>query len=271
MRNSRYAQRYLRYNKQYEKLALGPFLRVFRGWMYDIDWASLNEFNYQAVIANTFNTDDLYDAYEEVYTAIGLIHGRRVGRGINRSLKVFRFENFATIYEMGINAYLRTYGVSRIVTVKKTFFEYIIELIDNRIEEEMVLDDIARSIMQLVNRKDFYLWQAERIARTEATASANYAATQAGEVSGFVMVKQWISTQDKRTRRIPPDKGDHLDMDTIETELNGTFDVENSDGSLTTMRFPGDPTAPAWQVINCRCAVSVIAKRDQDGKLIRTQ
>jgi len=34
------------------------------------------------------------------------------------------------------------------------------------------------------------------------------------------------------------------------------------------MEYPGDPNASAGNVVNCRCTVAVVPKRDSNGDLI---
>jgi uncharacterized protein with gpF-like domain len=95
--------------------------------------------------------------------------------------------------------------------------------------------------------------RAELIARTEAGTSVN-AGTFATYIVEGVEEKEWVSVRDDRTR----DSGDefnHLDMDGTIVGINEKFDV---DGEL--LDYPGDPTASAGNVCNCRCTMVPVVK-----------
>lgn len=86
--------------------------------------------------------------------------------------------------------------------------------------------------------------RAAMIARTElttATSGAGLAAAQALEVSKF---KQWLGTSDSRTR---------LDHSTVSGSVVKLKDAFNVNGHM--MQHPGDPSAPAKEVVHCRCVL----------------
>lgn len=262
----RYRKKWLRWKMQYEAFAFREFLKTFRQWVGDIPFDELTPQNYGPLITNSIDTNLMYEAYEKVYTKIGFAHGKRVGRDINLQLKFFTLENFTTAFFNALTSWLRVFGSQRITLIQKTFATDINNIIASGLEDEKSMDEIVRELRQLVNRPDFYRWQAMRIARTETTTAANRAALQAGEVSGFVMEKIWISTLDKRTRRKPPSQFDHLDMDMVRIGADEKFNVN---GDL--LRYPGDTNGQAADVINCRCTVALVPARDKYGNLIRTQ
>lgn len=99
--------------------------------------------------------------------------------------------------------------------------------------------------------------RAETIARTETTRVLNTArqetTMQVVESSGIPedeVVRTWAATDDNRTRDT------HAAMDGQERGLNEPF--ESPSGAQ--LMFPGDPSAPADETINCRCAVLVSFK-----------
>ena len=265
----KYAQKYLRYHKGYEKRANTELRKVFKAWTDAIKWDELQAGSYSSQISNAFDITLMNNAYINIYHSIGLVHGKRIGKDINRELKDFTFAKFLTIFEMNLGAYLRQYGIGRVITVRKQFFDYIIQLIGNQLNDDMSMQEVSRRIQIAVNRRDFYRWQAMRIARTESTAASNYAALQSSSVTGYAMNKVWIATMDARTREHPDDRFDHRDMHDVRVPLHGKFLLEDMKGGIIEMDFPGDPTAPAGAVINCRCAVASVPARDKNGKLIR--
>ncbi|MFD5788583.1 ADP-ribosyltransferase [Streptomyces sp. NPDC127037] len=89
----------------------------------------------------------------------------------------------------------------------------------------------------------------ERIARTEASRAwntATLAAAQAAAGPDRPVVKQWITRHDSRVR-------------TAHAEANGQIQLLAEPFTVggVAMQAPGDPTAPAGLVINCRCRLSV--------------
>ncbi len=87
--------------------------------------------------------------------------------------------------------------------------------------------------------------RARRIAATQATSGFNAGALAAARaLTGpeRPLVKQWLTRNDERVRRA------HRDVNGQVQFLDDAFDVDGSE-----MQFPGDPTAPADLVVNCRC------------------
>ena len=91
-------------------------------------------------------------------------------------------------------------------------------------------------------------YEAERIARTEcnrASNTYNYTTLRDDKLIDYMM---WISKIDNRTRgQKKHDKANHIKMDGEIIKKDGTF----SNG----LRFPGDPSGPAQEIINCRCTI----------------
>ncbi|WP_328434572.1 phage minor head protein [Streptomyces sp. NBC_00425] len=101
----------------------------------------------------------------------------------------------------------------------------------------------AREAAQLGDARE------ERIARTEAGRAWNTAvlgAAQAVEGPDRPLVKQWVARRDSRVRH------DHDQADGQLRLLSESFTVGG-----VLMTAPHDPTAPAGQVVNCRCVLRV--------------
>lgn len=96
-----------------------------------------------------------------------------------------------------------------------------------------------------------------RIARTEGTTITNSATVMAADESPFEMEKVWIAAMDDRVRP------DHAEMNFVKVGQYAKFIVGGEE-----LDYPGDIDASAGQRINCRCAVSLIGKRDSNGNLI---
>ena len=110
--------------------------------------------------------------------------------------------------------------------------------------------------------------RAKRIARTEVMRSSNYATMKGAEKHNFEVDKVWVSRKDFRTRRIPRNSYDHIDLDGKQVAYTEPFISLGKKGDTVTAQFPGDPTTPAGFTINCRCTIAFIPRRDQFGNLI---
>ena len=70
---------------------------------------------------------------------------------------------------------------------------------------------------------------------------------------GIDVAKRWIATRDSRTRDA------HRDLDGKEVPFDKPFKSQLGD-----IMFPGDPTAPAANVFNCRCTMVTIYPKYED-------
>lgn len=108
-------------------------------------------------------------------------------------------------------------------------------------------------------------YRAELIARTETTRAANQGALLGAVSTGLQTVKEWISVNDDRTRRIPRDKFDHLHMDGKQVPVDEPFTVPGM-SAVDFMEYPGDPNGSAGNVCNCRCTVGFEVVRDAQDR-----
>lgn len=90
--------------------------------------------------------------------------------------------------------------------------------------------------------------RATSIARTETIGAYNggqlAAARVRSEASGVTLEKVWLATIDSRTRK------DHYKADGQRVPIDQPFEIGGRE-----LDHPGDPTAPAAQVVNCRCTM----------------
>ena len=95
-------------------------------------------------------------------------------------------------------------------------------------------------------------FQAERLVRTEATSAANFATLKSANTifPAADMMKEWIASFDDRTRSTHAEAGASEPVPQNEPFMVG--------GAL--MMYPGDPSGPASEVINCRCSIAPFPK-----------
>lgn len=100
---------------------------------------------------------------------------------------------------------------------------------------------IAKRIDKVTNKNNN---GSIRISRTECTRLENSGRLEAIEHAqkmGLQLKKQWISTIDRRTR----DRHLELNMKSVDVDKSFAYGL----------KYPGDPSAPANQTINCRCTM----------------
>jgi len=261
-----FRKQWLRWHKKYERTAFVIYQRSFKDIANGIPWERMTSTTYEALISFYVPKEKIDQAYYKVYKTIGLVHGKRTGTKINKQInqKNFTLDTFINLFERTLLTWLIDNGGQRITSVRSTYIEYLNEIIARGISDGKNMSQIVTEMQKLINSRKFYRNDAFRIARTETTTAANYAATMASESSGVVMDKVWISALDGRTRRKPPDRYDHYDMNQKKVGLNNYFIVSGEE-----MLYPGDPNGSAGNVINCRCTVAQVARRDSTGRIIR--
>ena len=107
------------------------------------------------------------------------------------------------------------------------------------------MDKIAKRIM---NVQEMNKTQAIRSARTIVTGAENKGRQDSykrAEEDGIVMKREWIATNDSRTRHW------HAELDGVEVGIDEPW--VNEFGEIM---FPGDPSADPANTYNCRCSMS---------------
>lgn len=269
MDNATYLAQYLKYHSQYERSAYKQFHKALQQSYSGLNPDNITYDNYKVAIPLNVQDKAITQAYIDVYTTIGMIHGKRVGRGINRDIKDWGLPLFSEVFQNTILDWIKVNCGERIVSVTRTMADKIAGLVEYAIGENMSVQDMQRYMRDKLGDPKFTRYQALRIARTETSAAANHSALVSGETSGLVMVKRWISAHDSRVRKKPRDQYDHLKMNNKEVPQDGMFELTSKKGVVTKLAFPGDPSGEAAAVIQCRCAVALVPQRDSNGMVIR--
>jgi SPP1 gp7 family putative phage head morphogenesis protein len=145
----------------------------------------------------------------------------------------------------------------------QTFAKQITDTTYGQIREQLTAGAQAgESIPQLAKRIR-HLFQvasdsrARTIARTEVISAYNGASLAVVRDYGADVVggKEWIATRDSRTRE------DHRVADGQIKAMHEPFVVGGA-----PMETPGDPTAPAGEVINCRCTIGYLTPDEMTSR-----
>lgn len=126
--------------------------------------------------------------------------------------------------------------------------------IDAAVRAGKPLTKVQIDAMVKAYRQAWINLRATTITRTEALRTMHEGQFQmyqqaiaSGKLDAERVTRKWVAARDKRVRDT------HRKMNG--QEVKGMDPFHSPRGA--TLRFPGDPTAPARETINCRCAVSV--------------
>lgn len=143
-----------------------------------------------------------------------------------------------------LKVFLGETAAERIVGMVDTTKGIIKRVLQQAIDEGLGSEEAARRLRDELKLRNKI--RARVIARTEVTAASNYGSFQGALQTGLKFNKKWSAAIDDRTR------DDHKDLHNDVVGMNKRFKFG--------LRFPGDPSGPAEQVVNCRCAVKYIPK-----------
>lgn len=204
--------------------------------------------NYQLL----FPTEKLFGLYRQLYINIGLRFAKWYANNFDKLLsKAFNTSRYASQWEASFAAYGSAVAAERVTIVRGTALNTL-----QRITRAYLSDSEFMSLgtqqQARILRNQFTgiaQWQAERIIRTESTNIANFATLQSAQTvfPGENLIKEWIASFDDRTRDSHAEAGASEPIPQAEPFMVG--------GSL--LMYPGDPSGPAAEVVNCRCSVAV--------------
>lgn len=138
---------------------------------------------------------------------------------------------------------------NRLNRVPDEVYGLVSQIIDSATVNGATIPDVTAQVEQLFADTDVTKWKnrARTVARTEVVGAYN-----GGLHDAFTMlaesdpdteyVKRWLATEDSRTRP------DHVEADGQVVPFASPFIVGGYQ-----MMHPHDPTAPAKEVVNCRC------------------
>ena len=156
-----------------------------------------------------------------------------------------------------LREYLAKHSSQKIQKINETTKQQVINTL-------ILSQNSGDNLQETINKIDsLYLDQiipnrSEVIARTETIQASNLSSLFVAKSTGLDMQKEWLSTNDNRTRGSKPkDRYDHVDMDGQVVKLDDPF-VDNKTGEQ--LLYPGDQSlgASAGNVIQCRCTQTYI-------------
>lgn len=250
---------WIKQQKIYERKSYRIIINHIGKILNNIPLNNVSDITFKYLIQANITEEQIRNMFIDVYKIIGLDYGNKTNNLLEKTQKANILFNNELLQQ--ILLFLSNEGGVKIVSVRDSLIADLIKAIEKEKEIQGSLVSLRDVIYNIVHKhQQFYKWQALRIARTETTSAANYAAIETARMSNLVLEKRWISVIDDRTRLTP---FDHLDMNGQKVDLEKPFFIGGEE-----ITFPGDPKASAGNTINCRCTVSFVPKRDSNGELI---
>lgn len=222
------------------------------------------------VLINT----ELVKPITDLYRTFGFYMARKTTREINRSARErimpkeqkAGFGNNDPLTDEIIKYLKENLLTKAVFPITETTRRDILAMLEKGIKEGWGVDRIAFEL----ERPDFLLWRARMIVRTESLFAMQYGQKTAAKQSKWETESEWIAANDHRTRH------SHREVDGKKVDEGKRIKVNRYRSKKAVniligfdmMLGPGDPHAHADNVINCRCSLVTVAKRDANGRLI---
>ena len=222
---------------------------------------------------NAISDKAIKKTIQKLHLAMGVkmaqISSKVVKRSVKGHYEALEVKSAETdLFSYTILQYLQTQGLDQLASdITNTTKDQIRRYLVQSAEQNLTLPET----IVLLRGAGITDYRAELIARTETGRAANIGSMVGATSTGLVTVKEWIAAKDNRTRRIPRDQFDHLNMDGTKIPMDATFKLQNKKGGFDFMLHPCDSSGSAGDVCNCRCTLGYEAQRDKNGKLLKLQ
>jgi hypothetical protein len=229
--------------------ALGGYIRAFI--------KTMKVSGTQAALTARYDNDRIVKVIRNLYEKVGMFYARLTRREINGSVEKKAFgvneEMDARIIEALTKSLFRDVN-----SITESIKSQLLTIITKGQKEGWGIDKMAFAIEQA----GLPLTRARLIIRTELAKAMNAGRAAAKDESEFETVEIWISAEDHRTRP------SHAKANGYKIRSGEKFPIQKRKGGFDMMTGPGDPTASAENVCNCRCTCVTRALRE-NGRLVR--
>ena len=205
--------------------------------------------------ASAITTDPIRRVYMQLFKEV-------VSKNAARQYKEIQSQYKATndYWELTATDFLQRYGTMKIVSITGTTRDYYLQLVRQITIQANSLGlgmfDTAKWIQKEVGKTwaDQTFYRAERIARTETGAAANYGTYAGATATGRKdLRKVWKTNMDGRERE------SHAAANGQQVGIDENFTVGNS-----SLKYPNDYSGAAADIINCRCVANYITPLNPD-------
>jgi len=266
MTENQYRKWYKKQERIYSRLAFTIIQKHFKKALQPITNDNINMANINQVLKMYVTNEMVIDMLKELYTSIMTDHYIKLTKGLEAgTLEIKRtgLPLFSRIIANLVSLVLSSFGGSKIVSIKTTLIDWVIDYLANAKAEGKGTVATANEIYKDIGKKKgLYRYQIQRIARTEVGNAVNMASLERYKNSPILLDKIWISATDERVRHF------HLETDATVKALDEPFEVPvviNGIEVVELLQYPSDPNGSAGNVINCRCTIAPKTKYDANG------
>ena len=191
-------------------------------------------------------------AYDGLFQKVG---GDIANEGPKAHPHLFLERKFADRFEAAARMWISQMVANKVTPIIRTTQKDAIRIIRAATQqgwaEGLGQDAIGRLIMGQITQRggEIARWRANVIARTETHTAAQAAGFEAEASLGLTLRKEWVAAADERTR------DSHAEAD---GQIVGHADDYIVGGHAC--QYPGDPSLPPEESVNCRCASVAIVE-----------
>jgi len=194
-------------------------------------------------VTNHFNERWLLGILKDIYTKFGLKQGEFLDR-YQKKEKGDQFEQSWLLFLLGFFANIGQFFI--VLGIMNSIKNDIKRFVDDKISQNIPTGAIITLLAVYLAQKNII--RSQTIARTETTRIMNLSSGIWADTQDKVLRKKWIVTLDGKER------ASHNAMASYPAiSVKELFSVGNS-----LMACPGDASAPANEVVNCRCGLMYI-------------
>lgn len=219
--------------------------------------AVYRKYGLSEAMATHLPTNKITAAIKNIYEKVGLLFARLTLRQIKVTAEVKAGFGVNEELTARILEYLASFLLADVANITATTRKEIFRIISQGQTEGWGIDRMAKEVAGIP------MWRSRMIVRTELVKAMNAGQQKGKEESEWESVDTWIAAEDFRTRP------SHHQANGQKAKEGQKFHVSKRKGGFDMMTGPGDPTASAENVINCRCTKVSRAARDANGRLIR--
>ena len=218
--------------------------------------------------------EDLLRVFTDLYKEVYPLFAEATFVSVKKEAMKLRLMGQNKKWTQDVVVWLIRFGLNLVSTISGNSRDLLLGIVNKAIQEGVeegigFVEVTKRILSRLGDQKYTYTkFRAMRIARTETIRAANEGHMAGARDLPFLVSKVWVAANDERTRRIPRDQYDHVELDGVMIDLEDPFTSTSKDGITISARQPGDVTAPPGFTINCRCRVAFEPKRDSNDRLI---
>lgn len=143
-------------------------------------------------------------------------------------------------FERTVRTFVERQSFTRADNITEASVRRLQSILADAIDEGMTTSEIAGEIRTVIGSAS----RASLIARTETHTAASAGMDLQAQATGLDLTRVWQATEDERTRP------SHAEADQQKRKMGEPFLVGGAH-----LSYPGDPSGPPGEIINCRCVL----------------